>query len=124
MSFISSKIRFLSLIVVLFCASCVSTGPVTTETDTSKNPVVERPSEFQSSVEVLDKFSDILNQPLHDDKTIRPLAREFFNTLLDHQASILAGNLKSHQGSPSEKQALSLSIRWMHFIFIKLQKRP
>lgn len=89
MRFNLSKIRLLSSAVAfLDCVGCVSTGPVTTEIDTRRYPIVQRPSEFQSSFEALNKFSEILSQTLSDSKSILHLAKDSFKALLDHQVDI------------------------------------
>lgn len=90
MQYSGSAIRIaikLSSIIGFFLAGCVS-GPVTTQIDTKKNPVVNMPSQFQSPLQALDYFSKSPDAKYLKDRQVLQIKNRAIKTLINNQAAI------------------------------------
>ena len=71
-------------IIGLFLMSC-SSGPVTTEINTNKNPVVQKPKDYQSPVTAIQSFSAKLESSADKDKELKDLIRGSLKELVTQQ---------------------------------------
>lgn len=81
------RVFSVGMIFIFFLPGCVS-GPVTTQIDAKKNPVVNRPSQFQSPKEAIDSFVDSSSEKLSTDKLVQKIKNKSLKTLLGQQVSI------------------------------------
>lgn len=80
-------------ILGLFTLGCAS-GPVTTQIDTSKNPVVQNPKEYQSPVTAIQKFSTKLESLSRKDKELKEFVHGSLKALVIQQNTV-ASELKA-----------------------------
>lgn len=66
---------------------CVS-GPVTTQVNTTKNPVASQPPQFQSPVKSIDGFLDSSNEKTLRDKLVQQIRTRSLKTLLGQQTAV------------------------------------
>lgn len=74
-------------IIGYFLISCAS-GPVTTEIDTNKNPVVQKPKDYQSPVIAIQSFSGELESSTRKDKELKDLIHGSLKALVMQQDSV------------------------------------
>lgn len=75
-----------------FCISIITgctSGPVTTQIKTNKNPVVGLPPQFQSPVQSIDKFLDSNSDKLSRDRLVQQIRTTSLKTLLGQQAAVV-----------------------------------
>jgi len=73
-----------------FCISIIgcASGPVTTQINTNKNPVVGLPPQFQSPFQSIEKFLDLNNEKMLRDKLIQQIRTKSLKTLLNQQTAV------------------------------------
>lgn len=86
------KYFLLGSVLGLFTLGCAS-GPVTTQIDTSKNPVVQNPKDFQSPVTAIQKFSTKLESLSGKEKELKELVQGSLKALVMQQNAV-ASELK------------------------------
>ena len=74
------------LVVGVF-SGCVS-GPVTTQIDITKNPVVRSPQQFQSPHQAIDSFLEASNRKSSKDRIVRQVWNNSLKTLINQQLSV------------------------------------
>ncbi len=90
------KVAIMSSIFGLFLIGCVS-GPVTTQIDKNKNPIVDKPPQFQSPTQAIDSLMNSSDHKFSKDHEVRQIKNSIFQTLLDQQIAIANELKKSGQ---------------------------
>jgi len=83
-TFLSRTVIVLSIVIEFFATGCVS-GPVSTQIDTKKNPVVSAPSNFQSPTEAIDRFLESADTKILKDRLVRQIKSRSLETLMGQQ---------------------------------------
>lgn len=91
--------------IVGFIVGCTS-GPVTTQINTKKNPVVSQPIQFQSPTQSIDNFLSSANQNLKDPRALK-IKNNSLKVLLEQQIKVAqelneTGRLVLHPGHSYE----------------------
>jgi len=91
--------------IVGFIVGCTS-GPVTTQINTKKNPVVSQPIQFQSPTQSIDNFLSSANQNLKDPRALK-IKNNSLKVLLEQQIKVdqelnETGRLVLHPGHSYE----------------------
>jgi hypothetical protein len=68
-------------------------GPVSTQIDPKKNPVVSAPSNFQSPTQAIDSFLESADPRVLNDRLVRQVRNNSLKTLMDQQI-LVAGELR------------------------------
>ncbi len=94
--------RISILIIGIIHFSCTS-GPVTTETDTSKNPPIKTPREFQSPYQAIDRLAEAHKKTSSKDYLSQKHGKAALKTLMQRQLNIeselkLTGKLRLQPG--------------------------
>lgn len=74
-------------IIGLLMQGCIS-GPVTTQIDKNKNPVVARPLQFQSPIQAIDGLLSANDSKILNDHQVQLVRSRSLKTLMNQQASI------------------------------------
>lgn len=83
---VGARLLAVSILAVLL-SSCTS-SPLTTQIDTRKNPVVNKPSQFQSPMDAIDKFLDSSEAKSSKDSLVTNIRTNSLKVLLSQQKEI------------------------------------
>lgn len=94
---------FLGLLLTVFNMTSCSSGPVTTEINTNKNPVVQKPKDYQSPISAIKSLSEKVELSNRKDKEVKDLVNGSLKALVLQQEFVASelnntGKLKLKSG--------------------------
>ncbi len=109
-------LMFLGFFLTVFSMASCSSGPVTTEINTNKNPVVKKTKDYQSPMTAIKSFSEKLELSNVKDKELKNLLKGSLRVLALQQESVASelnetGKLKLKSGVSYEFTLESFCVR-------------